>query len=218
MRDPLVLPLAAVVAGILLGRWLSFSIARSRLADRARSGAGDFRAWQLAACAPSASRLALVFAGTLDSRCIGLRPRRRSTPDLAKPCYSKAAWSSPPSSRPAASSSRWNWHWNGARSRESCLLKTTRARAAEARLRPARRNRSARPQPAQLQQPRRSITPRYLARQKIFWTATMPRGSQATVLPGRCGSRFMALVYRAAHRGARTARPALRGDSLLRPE
>ena len=35
----------------------------------------------------------------------------------------------------------------------------------------------------------------YLARQDIFWTATMTRGSQATVLPGRCGSRLLANVY-----------------------
>lgn len=35
----------------------------------------------------------------------------------------------------------------------------------------------------------------YLARQDIFWTATMTRGSKATILPGRCGSRFMAMVY-----------------------
>jgi competence protein ComEC len=35
----------------------------------------------------------------------------------------------------------------------------------------------------------------YLARQKIFWTATMTAGSKARVLPGRCGSRFMAAVF-----------------------
>ena len=40
----------------------------------------------------------------------------------------------------------------------------------------------------------------YLARQHIFWTATMPRGSAARVLPGRCGWRFMAAVF-----GLRTA-------------
>ncbi len=35
----------------------------------------------------------------------------------------------------------------------------------------------------------------YLARQNIYWTATMPRGSSARVLPGRCGSRFMSAVF-----------------------
>jgi competence protein ComEC len=35
----------------------------------------------------------------------------------------------------------------------------------------------------------------YLARQKIFWTASMARGSRARVLPGRCGSRIMAGVF-----------------------
>ncbi len=35
----------------------------------------------------------------------------------------------------------------------------------------------------------------YLARQNIFWTATMPPRSRATVLPGRCGSRLLSIVY-----------------------
>ncbi len=36
----------------------------------------------------------------------------------------------------------------------------------------------------------------YLARQKIFWTATMARHTQAKVLEGRCGSRFWASIYK----------------------
>jgi competence protein ComEC len=35
----------------------------------------------------------------------------------------------------------------------------------------------------------------FLARQYIYWTATMPRGSTARILPGRCGSRFMSAVF-----------------------
>ncbi len=35
----------------------------------------------------------------------------------------------------------------------------------------------------------------YLARQKIYWTATMTRGSAAKVLPGRCGTRIMAAIF-----------------------
>lgn len=35
----------------------------------------------------------------------------------------------------------------------------------------------------------------WLARQKIFWTATMTAGSKAQILSGRCGSRFMAGVF-----------------------
>ena len=35
----------------------------------------------------------------------------------------------------------------------------------------------------------------WLARQNIFWTATMAKGTAARVLPGRCGSRFMAGVF-----------------------
>jgi competence protein ComEC len=35
----------------------------------------------------------------------------------------------------------------------------------------------------------------YLARQYIFWTAGMTRGSKARIMPGRCGSRFMSMVF-----------------------
>ena len=46
----------------------------------------------------------------------------------------------------------------------------------------------------------------YLARQRIFWTASMTRGSTARVLPGRCGWRPMAWIF------------ALRGLALDRIE
>jgi len=36
----------------------------------------------------------------------------------------------------------------------------------------------------------------YLARQKIYWTATMARHSTARLLPGRCGSRFWSIIYK----------------------
>jgi len=35
----------------------------------------------------------------------------------------------------------------------------------------------------------------YLARHNIFWTATMSRNTSATVLPGRCGWRFMGAIF-----------------------
>ena len=35
----------------------------------------------------------------------------------------------------------------------------------------------------------------FLARQSIFWTASVPAGEHVKVLPGRCGSRFWAAVY-----------------------
>jgi competence protein ComEC len=35
----------------------------------------------------------------------------------------------------------------------------------------------------------------YLARRKIFWTASMPRNTPARILPGRCGWRFMAAIF-----------------------
>jgi competence protein ComEC len=35
----------------------------------------------------------------------------------------------------------------------------------------------------------------YLARRDIFWTASMPRNTPAKILPGRCGWRFMAGIF-----------------------
>jgi len=35
----------------------------------------------------------------------------------------------------------------------------------------------------------------YLARQHIFWTASMPRNAPVAVMPGRCGSRFLAGIF-----------------------
>jgi competence protein ComEC len=35
----------------------------------------------------------------------------------------------------------------------------------------------------------------YLARRNIFWTASMPRNTSAKILPGRCGWRFMAGIF-----------------------
>jgi competence protein ComEC len=35
----------------------------------------------------------------------------------------------------------------------------------------------------------------YLARQHIFWTASMPRNTPVTVMPGRCGSRFLEGIF-----------------------
>lgn len=35
----------------------------------------------------------------------------------------------------------------------------------------------------------------YLARQNVYWTAAVTRGSRARILPGRCGSRIMAGVF-----------------------
>jgi competence protein ComEC len=35
----------------------------------------------------------------------------------------------------------------------------------------------------------------YLSRQKIYWTATMARHTTARILPGRCGSKFQAMIF-----------------------
>ena len=49
----------------------------------------------------------------------------------------------------------------------------------------------------------------YLARQKIFWTAAMARHTAPRILPGRCGSRFWSMIYRAENRRRRPYRKTL---------
>src|SRR5580658_4711814 len=71
MRDPLVLPLAAVVAGVLIGHWLPFSTREAAWPIAAflilACGAGlrPAKSSRLKACS-ICILLALVFAGTLD--------------------------------------------------------------------------------------------------------------------------------------------------------
>ena len=57
----------------------------------------------------------------------------------------------------------------------------------------------------------------FLARQNIFWTAGMTAGSQARVLPGRCGSRFMGAVF-ALRVAALDRIEQLYGSTATRPE
>src|ERR1700674_4568606 len=66
MRDPLIPPLVAVVAGILLGKWLGFSVRESAWPIMAFLVlAASARAWGTRWLALSCVGLGLVFVGTL---------------------------------------------------------------------------------------------------------------------------------------------------------
>jgi competence protein ComEC len=55
----------------------------------------------------------------------------------------------------------------------------------------------------------------YLARQKIFWTATMARGSSPRILAGRCGSRAMAAVFALRTRALDAIDRLYKGDERI---
>ena len=187
MRDPLVAPLIAVASGILLGRLFQFSIFDA--------------AWPIAAFAALAAiglrranlLLALVFAGVLTEAWHRPGPPPEIDASsreilLAQGCVVEPTVFSP--------------------DREQFTLEL----AAQARARVSLSLRDGdTPQKldygqrveieAKFRRPHNYNNPgsfdyaAYLARQNIFWTASMSAGSQAKILPGRCGSRFMALVF-----------------------
>jgi competence protein ComEC len=199
--DPLILPVAAVVSGILLGRALTFS----------RPGA----AWPAAVfvllalfSTPRLRRwcavLALIFTGAFADAWHrpGPRPRidagSRETVILAG-CVVEPSVLSPGRQQFTLELDP------GARARVSLPLEDDvplqrleygQRVEIEARVRA----------PRNFNNPGSFDYAGYLARQKIFWTASMTRGSTARVLPGRCGLRPMAWIF------------ALRGLALDRIE
>ncbi len=201
MSDPLILPLAAVISGILLGRALSFS--------------GFEAAWPvvvfllLALVATRRLRrwcwlLALIFVGAWADAWHRPGPRPtidagvRETVVLAG-CVVEPSVLSPGRQQFTLELDR------DARARVSLpfdddvvpqRLEYGQRVEIEARVRT----------PRNFNNPGSFDYAGYLARQKIFWTAGMARGAVARVLPGRCGWRAMALIF------------ALRGAALDRIE
>ncbi len=242
MRDPLVLPLAAVVAGILLGHWLPFSTreaawpiaaflilagacgARLRPASRpvksrpeacsatksrpgicstaeSRPGGCSTAECRQEACSTVCSTacstcilLALVFAGTLDLALHRPPPPPEIDAGFRETVLLDGCVVEPTVFSPGREQFTLELAWK-ARARVSLPLEDDAASLQklaygqqveiEARVRS--------PHNYNIQGGFDYIA--YLARQDIFWTATMSKGSQATVLPGRCGSRFLGLVY-----------------------
>jgi len=200
-RDPLILPVAAIAFGILLGRALTFS--RSNAAWPAAVfvllalfSTPQLRRWCLV--------LALFFAGAFADAWHrpGPRPRidagSRETVILAG-CVVEPSVLSPGRQQFTLELDP------GARARVSLPLEDDHPLQRleygqrveiEARVRA----------PRNFNNPGSFDYASYLARQKIFWTASMTRGSTARVLPERCGLRAMTWIF------------ALRGATLDRIE
>ena len=199
--EPLILPVAAIVSGILLGRALTFSNLDAAwpvgvFLFLALFATHRLRRWCLA--------LALIFVGAFADAWHrpGPRPQidagSRETVLLAG-CVVEPSVLSPGRQQFTLEVDP------GARARVTLPLEDDRL--------PQRLDYGQRIEvEARIRAPRNFNNPGsfdyagYLARQKIFWTASMTRGSEARVLPGRCGWRAMAWIF------------ALRGSALNRIE
>jgi competence protein ComEC len=206
MSEPLLLPLVAILCGVLLGHALGFSrweaawplaafVFLGILSGRVNPAGRELRR--------SCAALALLFAGVLAEAWH--RPGPRPEIDAgARETVLLAGCVVEPSVL-AASREQFTLELGpGARARVTLGLDTL---GIEPDNPPQRLDYGQRVEiEARVRTPRNFNNPGsfdyagYLARQQIFWTATMARGSPARVLPGRCGSRFTAAIF--AIRGA----------------
>ena len=195
MREPFLLPLAAIAGGIVLGRWLGFTtfdaawpvLAFASLAMAARS-------WLRGVCVA----LAMLMLGAL-----AVSLHRQGSPPvidagsrevvLVEGCVVEPSVLAPQREQFTLELAP------GARVRVMLPLESPLDGTPPVlqrldygqRVEIAARLRS----PRNFQNPGAFDYAGYLARRDIFWNASMERGSPARILPGRCGSRVTAWLY-----------------------
>ncbi len=201
MSDPLVLPLAAVISGILLCRVFTFSAFDAAWPAvvfllLTVFATGKLRRWCI--------MLALIFVGASTEAWHRPGPRPRIDAGSRETVVLTGCVVEPSVLSPGRQQFTLELD-AAARARVSLPLEDDalpprleygQRIEIEARIRP----------PRNFNNPGSFDYVGYLARQQIFWTAGMARGSAVRVLPGRCGWRAMALIF------------ALRGAALDRIE
>ena len=192
LKDPLIPPVLGLAAGILAAHYLDFSLKESFLAAAAFT--------VLAFAAPSkwltatSALLAIFFTGALTESLH--RPGPDPTIDagskeimILEGCVVEPSVFSPTREQFTLELDP------GARARVSFNLDDNETPQRldygqrveiEARIRP----------PHNYNNPGVFDYALYLARQKIFWTATMARHTTPKILPGRCGSKFWSIIYK----------------------
>ena len=195
MREPLLLPMVAIMAGLLLCRWMPFSVTAAAWPIGAfvvlwMVAAWRGQRWLAWICAA----LALFCVGALSEAWH--RPGASPEIDagsrevvLLDGCVVEPSVFSPEREQFTLQLAP------GARARVSQIITTDdelpeplhygQQVEIEARIRP----------PHNYRNPGAFDYAAYLARQKIYWTASMARRSKAKLLPGRCGSRFWAAIF-----------------------
>ena len=211
MRDPLVLPLVAITAGILLSRAAPFTVAEAAWAVGAFCALWALSVWRGSRwLARMCAALALISTGTLTEAWH--RPGNAPEIDagsreivLLDGCVVEPSVFSPNREQFTLELAP------GARARVS-LFAEDRAPDEDAALQPAQTLQTAPTLQAlhygqrveieaRIRPPRNFRNPGafdyagYLAVQKIFWTATMTRGSSPKFLQGRCGSRAWKAIF-----------------------
>ncbi len=199
MRDPLVLPMVAVTAGILFSHWIPFSVpqavwpiaafgalwaisafaARRKLswtcATLTLISVGDLsEAWHRPGSPPvidAGSREIVLLEGCVVEPTVFSPNREQFTLELAEGARARVSLATDDDA-PAPPSSPQPLHYG-------------QRVEIEARIRPPRNFRN----------PGAFDYAGYLARQKIFWTASMTRGSSPKILPGRCGNRAWGAIF-----------------------
>jgi len=199
--DPLILCVAAIVSGILLGRALTFSPSSAIWPAAvfvllALFSTPRMRRWCLL--------LALIFAGAFADAWHRPGPRPQIDAGSRETVILSGCVVEPTVLSPGRQQFTLELD-PGARARVSLAveddsplqrLEYGQRVEIEARIRP----------PRNFNNPGSFDYAGYLARQRVFWTASMTRGSLARVLPGLCGWRPMAWIF------------ALRGAALDRIE
>ncbi len=199
MSDPLIAPLAAIAAGVVLARFFAFGEHELWCASLALAALAILALWKSTKRAAMACSLAaLLFAGALVG--IAHRPAPRPELDAAPrevvilagcvvepPVFSDDRTQFVLELEPGARVQVGMYPRNGA---QPPALRYGQKVEIEARVRRTRNFRN----------PGSFDYAGYMARKDIYWTASMPSGATVKVLPGDCGSRFRHAIF--ALRGA----------------
>ena len=193
MPEPLLPPLAAIAAGILASRIVSFSLPELLIVTAAFAILSIVALWRTARIlAAACCLLGFVFAGALVDMAHRPGPRPELDAEGRDPVILSGCVVQPP----ALSGDRERFVVEldpGAR------VQVT-AYAREGQAPPALRYGQRVEFEARVRRPRNFGNPgafdyaRYLARRDVYWTASMSAGAEVTVLPGQCGSRFQAAI------------------------
>lgn len=192
MREPLILPLVAFAAGILLDQAAPFSTREAGLAAAALAilALPPASAW----IKRTAALLAMFFAGAL----AGAWHRPGPAPEIDATSHEIVLLAGCVVEPTVFGEDRAQFTLElepGARAQ--VLIPSDEGDAAPARLAYGQRIEVV----ARVRRPHNFNNPgafdyaAYLARRNIFWTASMARNAQPTILPGRCGSRLMAGIF-----------------------
>jgi competence protein ComEC len=188
MRDPLVLPATALIAGILLGNWLHFTRHEAAWATAA------FLLLAVTGLRRLCITLALLSAGLFVEAWHRPGPPPEIDASFKETVLLDGCVVDPTVFSPGREQFTLELA-AGARARVSLALDDPRAMQKldyGQRVEIEGRVRS----PHNYNNPGAFDYTAYLARQHIFWTATMTRGSAAKILTGRCGIPFLSAVYR----------------------